>query len=61
MPIYNPAPASSSGSSAVPQSVANAITFTIATNTQVPLANQLVTEAGGIVLTAGTGAITWLN
>lgn len=46
---------------AVPQIVANGVTFQLVTNTQVPYANAIVVEAGGIVLTNGTAALTYVN
>lgn len=59
MPIFNPPPASSSSTS-TPLAVDSGTTYTVSTNTQVCIANQLVTT-GGIVLTADTGVITYVN
>lgn len=46
---------------ATPQVVANGVTFTVATNTQVTYANTIVVQAGGIVKTEGTAALTYVN
>jgi hypothetical protein len=45
----------------VPRAVANGVTFTVLTNTQVCYSNTILTQAGGIVLTAGTGVLTYIN
>lgn len=46
---------------ATPKVVANGVTFTVRDNTQVCHANAIVTSAGGIILTAGTGVLTYVN
>lgn len=62
MPIFNPAPASSSsGGNPVPLIVANGVTFTVATNTQVPHPSPILTQAGGIVLVVGTGQLVFVS
>lgn len=55
-PTFNPV---ASTSSQVPKQVTT--TFTAPTNTQVPIANDILTESGGIVLTEGTGVLTHVN
>lgn len=46
---------------AVPQIVANGVTFNVVTNTQVIYANPIIIQSGGVVLTTGTGILTYVN
>lgn len=49
------------GSSAVPRIISAGITYTVSDNTQVLFANQIVIQAGGILLVSGTGVLTGVN
>lgn len=46
---------------AVPLLVHSGETYEVPTNTQVAYAHQMVAEAGGIILTTGTGTLTWID
>lgn len=48
-------------SSGVPRLILDNEVLTIPTNIQIPHSNSIVIEAGGTILTEGTGSLTWVN
>lgn len=56
-----PTTSSGGGTSVIPLIIANGVTFTVATNTQVVYANAIIIQAGGVILTSGTSVLTYVN
>lgn len=61
MAIYITTAPSTASSSGIPIIVTTSVTYTVPTNTQVSYTTPITVQAGGIVLTAGTGTLTFFK